>query len=61
MKMRVRARVRNDDWRSEDGEGEDESEADRATWGNDMKSEMTWTKVRSRRERLEIKEGQSLD
>jgi hypothetical protein len=33
MKARVRARVRDNNWRSEDSEGEDESEADRATWG----------------------------
>jgi hypothetical protein len=59
--MRARARARDNNWRSEDGEGEDKSEADRATWGNNVESETTWTKARSRRERSEIKEGQSLD
>ena len=59
--MRARARARNNDWRSEDDEGEDESDADRATWGYDDESETTWMKVRPRRERSEIKEGQSPD
>ena len=57
----MRVRVRDDNWRSEDGEGEDESEADRATWGNDVESETTRTKARSWRERSEIKEGQNPD
>jgi hypothetical protein len=33
MKARAKARVRDDNWGSEDSKGEDESEADRATWG----------------------------
>ena len=41
MKTRARARARNNDWRSEDGEGKDESNADRAIWGNDDESETT--------------------
>ena len=33
MKARVRVRVRDDSWRSEDNKGKDESKADRATRG----------------------------
>ena len=33
MKTKVRVRVRDDNWRSEDSKGKDKSEADRATWG----------------------------
>ena len=40
-KTRARVRARNDDWRSEDDEGEDESDADGATWGYDNESETT--------------------